>query len=77
MWCLMYIIHSVNKKEFENVDSKIKWEDGGGINFSHIYGLLNKDAMIGVYNHIWNDERIWVPNDELKEYAKNEFKREI
>lgn len=33
--------------------------------------------MIGVYNHIWNDERIWVPNDELKEYAKNEFKREI
>ena len=122
----MYIIHSVNKEEFEDeiktgsygrkslekfgfihcsdldtyylvapnfkedlnyrlillidtdkVDSEIKWEDGGGIDFPHIYGLLNKDAIIGVYNHIWNNERIWLPNEELKEYAKDGFERKI
>ena len=122
----MYIIHSVNKAEFENeikneyygrkslekygfihcsdldtyylvapnfkddindrlvllidtdkVDSKIKWEESEGINFPHIYGLLNKNAIIGVFNHIWNDERIWIPNDELKEYAPKGFKRKI
>ena len=122
----MYIIHSVNKKEFKNeiktgsygrkslekfgfihcsdldtyylvapnfkedlnyrlillidtdkVDSEIKWEDGGGIDFPHIYGLLNKNAIIGIYNHMWNDERIWIPNTELEEYAKDGFERKI
>lgn len=102
----MYIIHSVNKEEFENeiitgsygrkslerygfihcsdldtyylvapnfkdddnerlvllidtdkVNDEIKWEDGGGLDFPHIYGLLNKNAIIGVYNHIWNGEK--------------------
>ena len=61
----------------DKVDSEIKWEDGGGIDFPHIYGLLNKDAIIGVYNHIWNNERIWLPNEELKEYAKDGFERKI
>ena len=122
----MYIIHSVNKEEFDNeiktgsygrkslekfgfihcsdldthylvapnfkedlndrlvllidtekVIPEIKWEDGGGIDFPHIYGLLNKDAIVGVYNHIWNKERVWLPNEELKEYAQNGFKRKI
>ena len=122
----MFIIHSVNKEEFENeiktgsygrkslekfgfihcsdldtyylvapnfkndlndrlillidtdkVEPEIKWEDGGGIDFPHIYGLLNKNAIIGIYNHIWNDERVWVPNNELKEYAKDGFERKI
>lgn len=122
----MYIIHSVNKEEFENeiksgnygrkslekfgfihcsdldtyylvapnfkedlsdrlvllidtdkVDCEIKWEDGGGIDFPHIYGLLDKNAIVGVFNHLWNDDRIWVPNDELKEYALNGFERKI
>ena len=122
----MYIIHSVNKEEFEDeikngsygrkslekfgfihcsdldtyylvapnfkedlndrlillidtdkVDSEIKWEDGGGIDFPHIYGLLKKDAIVGVYNHIWNKERVWLPNEELKEYAQNGFERKI
>ena len=122
----MYIIHSVNKEEFENeiitgsygrkslerygfihcsdldtyylvapnfkdddnerlvllidtdkVNAEIKWEDGGGLDFPHIYGLLNKNAIIGVYNHIWNDEKNWVPNNELKDYAYNGFKRKI
>jgi uncharacterized protein (DUF952 family) len=122
----MYIIHSVNKEEFENeiktgsygreslekfgfihcsdldtyylvapnfkedlndrlvllidtekVIPEIKWEDGGGIDFPHIYGLLNEDAIVGVYNHIWNKERVWLPNEELKEYAQNGFERKI
>ena len=66
-----------NKKvlliDTDKVDCDIKWEDGGGIDFPHIYGLLDKNAIVGVFNHLWNDDRIWVPNDELKEYASNGF----
>ena len=122
----MYIIHSVDKKEFEDeikmgsygrksleqygfihcsdldtyylvapnfkedpndrlillidtdqADAEIKWEDGGGIDFPHIYGLLDQNAIIGVYDHVWSDDRNWVPNHELKEYAENGFERKI
>ena len=122
----MYIIHSVNKSEFENeiktgkygsksiekcgyvhcsdldtyylvapnfkndlndrlillidtdkVNAKIKWEDGGGLDFPHIYGLLEKEAIVGVFEHIWSDDRVWVPNDELVNYASNGFYRKI
>ncbi|MBE6994432.1 MAG: DUF952 domain-containing protein [Ruminococcaceae bacterium] len=122
----MYIIHSVDKKEFEDeikmgsygrksleqygfihcsdldtyylvapnfkedpndrlillidtdqADAEIKWEDGGRIDFPHIYGLLDQNAIIGVYDHVWSDDRTWVPNHELKEYAENGFERKI
>ena len=61
----------------KKLDVEIKWEDGGGIDFPYIYGLINQNAIIGVYNHLWSDERIWIPNDELKKYATNGFKRKI
>ena len=61
----------------DKVDSEIKWEDGGGIDFPHIYGLLNKDAIVGIFKHLWSDERKWIPNEELKNYAKNGFERKI
>ena len=59
------------------VENEIKWEDGGGLDFPHIYGLINENTIVGVFNHLWSDERIWIPNDELKEYAKDGFKRKI
>jgi len=37
---------------------------------------LDKGAIIGIVKHLWSDEREWIPNDELKEYAVNGFKRE-
>ena len=122
----MYIIHSVNKEEFENeiktgsygrkslekcgfihcsdldtyylvapnfkndmnkrlvllidtdkVNSEIKWEDGGELDFPHIYGLLEKEAISGVFEHIWSEDRTWIPNDELTNYASNGFNRKI
>ena len=122
----MYIIHSVNKNEYENeikhgyygkksigkfgfihcsdldtyylvapnfkedledrlillidtdkVDSEIKWENGGSVDYPHIYGLLNKDAIVGVFNHLWSAERVWIPNKELTKYATCGFKRKI
>ena len=60
----------------EKLNCEVKWEDGGGLDFPHIYGLLNKEAVIGVFNHLWNDKREWIPNYELKEYAGNGFRRE-
>lgn len=120
----MYIIHSVNKEEFENeiksgkygslsikkcgfihcsdldtyylvapnfrkdyseriillidtdkVEHEIKWEDGGGKDFPHIYGLLDRNAIIGIYPHLWSDDRTWIPNEELKLYAPDGFFR--
>lgn len=122
----MYIIHSVNKEEFEKeiksgkygslsvekfgfihcsdldtyslvapnfredyserlillidtdkVSSEIKWEDGGGLDFPHIYGLLEQDAIVGVFEHIWSEDRTWVPNEELINYTTNGFNRKI
>lgn len=122
----MYIIHSVNKNEFENeiksgkygsnsikkfgfihcsdldtyylvapnfkndmcerlillidtniVDQEIRWEDAEGVDFPHIYGLLDQEAIIGIYDHIWSENRTWVPNDELISYASNGFNRKI
>ncbi len=60
----------------ERLNCKVKWEDGGKFDYPHIYGLLDKGAIIGIFRHLWSDEREWIPNDELKEYAVNGFRRE-
>ena len=61
----------------DKLDSEVKWEDGGGLDFPHIYGLLNREAIVGVYEHLWSDTREWIPNKELREYAVNGFKRPL
>lgn len=61
----------------DKVDSKIIWEDGGGVDFPHVYGLLNPNAIVGVFEHIWSENRTWIPNDELFNYASNGFYRQI
>lgn len=59
----------------EKLDCDVKWEDGGGLDFPHIYGLLGKESIVGVYPHIWSNTREWIPNEELKQYAVNGFHR--
>lgn len=51
----------------DKVTSKIVWEDlnNCGIKFPHIYGLLNKSAVISILPHLWNEKKEWVMNDEL------------
>ena len=61
----------------DKVNVDIKWEDGGGVDFPHVYGLLEKEAIVGIFEHIWSDDRVWVPNDELIDYAVNGFNRKI
>lgn len=61
----------------ERLNCEVKREDGGGLDFPHIYGLLNKDAIIDVMEHLWSEEREWIPNDGLKKYAVNGFRREL
>jgi hypothetical protein len=38
---------------------------------------LEKDAIVGVFEHIWSEDRTWIPNDELTNYASNGFNRKI
>ena len=54
----------------EKVNSKIDWEDlrNCGVKFPHIYGLLNKDAIITILPHLWDDKKEWIINDEFKKY---------
>lgn len=66
-----------NKVKYCGIGSEWLWEDGGGIDFPHIYGLLNKDAIVGIFDHLWSNKRVWIPNDELKTFAPNGFKRKI
>ena len=60
----------------EKLTCDVKWEDGGGLDFPHVYGLLPRGAIIGVFSHLWSENREWIPNDELKQYAVNGFHRE-
>ena len=60
----------------DKLNCEVKWEDGGGLDFPHIYGLLNQEAIVGVYEHLWSDTREWIPNEELAEYAINGFRRQ-
>ena len=55
---------------------EVKWEDGGGLDFPHIYGLLNQDAVVDVLEHLWSPDREWITNEELKQYAPDGFRRE-
>jgi uncharacterized protein (DUF952 family) len=55
----------------DKVNADIKWEDGGGVNFPHIYGLLNVDSVEEVLPHLWTENKIWIPNEELKKYVSD------
>lgn len=50
--------------------SKVVWEDlrNCGVKYTHIYGLLNTDAVVEVLPHLWSNEKIWIANDELLKY---------
>lgn len=59
----------------EKLDCDVRWEDGGGLDFPHIYGLLKKEAIAAVFEHLWSEDREWIPNEELKPYAPDGFRR--
>lgn len=54
----------------ERVVSEIKWEVSESWEFPHIYGLLNTDAVEAVLPHLWSEDRVWIPNEEIKQYQK-------
>lgn len=63
--------------DIDKVEKEIKWEDAEGVEFPHIYGLLNQSAIVGIYNHLWSVDKIWIPNEGLNEFAINGFERKI
>ena len=54
----------------DKVISEIKWERSEKWDFPHIYGLLNTDAVEAVLPHLWSENRVWVPNEELVRYCR-------
>ena len=59
----------------ERLSSDVRWEDGGGLDFPHIYGPLNQAAIISVLPHHLSRQGEWQPNEELKAFAVNGFRR--
>ena len=59
----------------EKLDCAVRWEDGGGLDFPHIYGLLKREAVTDVVDHLWSKDREWIPNEKLKPYAPDGFRR--
>ena len=59
----------------EKLDCQVKWEDGGHFDYPHIYGLVNEAAIIQVLPHLWSENREWIPNEDLNDYAVNGFHR--
>lgn len=35
----------------------------------HIYGCISNESVVEVLDHLWSDDRIWIPNKELEKYA--------
>lgn len=62
-----YVILVIDTDRLEN---KVVWEDLGnfGVEYPHIYGLLNTDAIVEVVPHLWSDNKEWIVNDELAKY---------
>lgn len=58
----------------DKVLASIKWEDGGGLAFPHIYGLIDSNSIVEIYPHLWSDDREWIPNDELLKYNSDNKK---
>lgn len=58
----------------DKVIPEIKWEDSEGWDFPHIYGLLNTDAVEAILPHIWSEDRVWIPNEELVWFRPNSFR---
>lgn len=56
----------------EKVTSPIQWEDLDrcGVRYPHIYGPLNKDAVVMVLPHLWTEQREWLMNEELKALSR-------
>ena len=52
----------------DKVIPEIKWERSENWDFPHIYGPLNTDAVEAVLPHLWSEDRVWIPNEELKQY---------
>jgi len=52
----------------DRVIPEIKWERSEDWDFPHIYGLLNTDAVEAVLPHLWSQDRVWIPNEELENY---------
>ena len=59
----------------EKPDCQVKREDGGRFDYPHVYGSLNKAAIIRVLPHLWSEDREWIPNEELNDYAVSGFHR--
>ena len=55
----------------DKVTAPIKWERSENWDFSHIYGLLNTDAIETTLPHLWSEDRVWIPNEELSQYQHN------
>ena len=72
-----YIDRLILVIDTDKVENEIKWEDGGGLDFPHIYGLLNKDAIVAVFEHLWSEDRVWIPNEDLNKYASNGLNRKM
>jgi len=52
----------------EKLKSEVKYEMAETVEFPHIYGLINSDAIVEVLPHLWSDNKEWIPNEELKKY---------
>ena len=62
-----YVILVIDTDRLEN---EVVWEDlnNCGVEYPHIYGLLNTDAVVEVVPHLWNDNKEWIVNQELVKY---------
>lgn len=53
--------------DIDKINSLIKWEKGGdnGQLFPHIYGVLNKEAIIMVLPILFDKSNNWIVNKEI------------
>lgn len=50
------------------IEAGVTWEDlkGKGIDYPHVYGLLNTSAIVKVLPFLRDENGNWIPNEELQ-----------
>ncbi len=54
--------------ETDRLQSEVRWEDGGDEAirlYPHVYGPIDRDAIVGVLPYLHDDAGNWIKNPEL------------
>lgn len=50
------------------IEAEVKWEGSEGIEFPHIYGILNINSVVDILEHKYSEDKEWIKPNGLDKY---------